>query len=209
MADSNGVDLLPGGAPRSDAPRDVRAGEEAPVVPAAAPVTPAETDSIALAPGLAPPNAAESTREPTAGGGSNSDWSRPGRGLLPEADEPPYLWLRRNDQLFVGVLLTAAFLLMAWHWIQLSGWGLQPVEISRLPESRYAYRLDMNQATWVEWAQLDGIGETLAQRIVDDRIQRGPFRTIDDLLRVKGIGPKKLEQIRSWLEVGVAPAPLQ
>ena len=120
-------------------------------------------------------------------------------------DERPFLWLRRSDQLFVGVLLIAALVLMTWHWLQLSGWGLQPVEISRLPKNHYAYRLDVNEATWVEWAQFDGIGETLAHRIVDDRKQHGPFRSIDDILRVRGIGPKKLEQMRPWLEIGVVP----
>lgn len=111
------------------------------------------------------------------------------------------LWLRRGDQLFVGACAMAAVVLMIGYWLRLSGGGLEPVEIDRLPENRYAFRLDVNSATWVEWAQLDGIGDTLAHRIVADREQRGDFRSIEDIRRVKGIGPKTLDRIRPWLEL--------
>ncbi len=57
----------------------------------------------------------------------------------------------------------------------------------------------MNTATWVEWIQLQGIGEMLAHRIVEDREQNVPYRSIDDLQRVKGIDPKIVEKLRPWL----------
>lgn len=114
---------------------------------------------------------------------------------------PQFLWLRRTDQLFIGVMLGAIVILLTIHALRLSRWGRSPIEIERLPESQYAYRLDINEATWVEWAQLDGIGEVLAQRIVADRTAHGPFQTVQDLQRVKGIGPKILERIRPVLEV--------
>jgi competence protein ComEA len=47
--------------------------------------------------------------------------------------------------------------------------------------------------------QLPGIGETLAHRIVETRETGGPFPSPDDLRRVRGIGPKKLEEIRPYL----------
>jgi competence protein ComEA len=47
--------------------------------------------------------------------------------------------------------------------------------------------------------QLPGLGETLARRIITDRQQRGPFRDIDDLDRVDGIGLRTLERIRPYL----------
>jgi len=112
-----------------------------------------------------------------------------------------HLWLRRADQLFVGLCLTAIVVLLILYWGRLSGWGLRPVEIERLPQSEYQFRIDVNRATWVEFAQLDGIGSTLAHRIVEDREQNGPFKSIDDLLRVKGIGPKILERMRPHLKV--------
>jgi competence protein ComEA len=112
-----------------------------------------------------------------------------------------HFWLRRSDQLFVGIVALIALVLMAWHWARLSGWGMQPVEIDRHPRQWLEYKLDINSATPIEWAQLAGIGETLARRIVDDRARNGPFESIDDLQRVKGIGPKTVERIRPHLTV--------
>lgn len=118
-----------------------------------------------------------------------------------ETATEPTPWLRRGDQIFVGVLVVIAIGLMAAHWVRLSGWGMQPVEIERLPERQFDFQLEINSATWVEWMQLEGIGDTLARRIVEDRETNGPFAGIDDLARVKGIGPKTVEKIRPWLRV--------
>lgn len=65
----------------------------------------------------------------------------------------------------------------------------------------YVFRVDINTATWIEFAQLDGIGEKLAKRIVADRTEQGDFRTIEDLRRVKGIGAKTLEKMRPHLTI--------
>src|SRR5258708_35190955 len=121
-------------------------------------------------------------------------------------DDRPRFWLRRGDQIFVGTLLTAGLVLVSIHWLQLSRWGRQPVEVDRLPAGHYQYMVDVNDATWVEWAQFEGIGETLAKRIVADRHARGPFGSVDDVGRVKGIGPKKLAQMRPYLTIGPAEA---
>jgi competence protein ComEA len=56
--------------------------------------------------------------------------------------------------------------------------------------------VDVNRATAAELTALPGIGPALAARIVASRETEGPFRTADDLLRVAGIGPAKLEAIR-------------
>lgn len=114
-------------------------------------------------------------------------------------DDRPRFWLRRGDQIFVATLLTVGLALVSIHWLQLSEWGRRPVEVDRLPPGDYRYMVDINSATWVEWAQFEGIGETLAKRIVADRQARGPFGDVDDVLRVKGIGPKKLAQMRPYL----------
>jgi competence protein ComEA len=116
-------------------------------------------------------------------------------------DDRPRFWLRRGDQIFVGTLLSVGLVLLSIHWLQLSRWGQRPVEVERLPAGHYQYMVDVNDATWVEWAQFEGIGETLAKRIVADRQSRGPFRSVDDVSRVKGIGPKKLSQMRPYLTI--------
>lgn len=112
-----------------------------------------------------------------------------------------HLLLNRSDQLFVAVAVSVMLALMLVHWFRLSGWGLEPVEIDRLEPLEQTFRIDVNEATWVEWSQLDGVGQVLARRIVADREERGPFRSIDEVQRVKGIGPKKLEQLRPWLTI--------
>ena len=108
--------------------------------------------------------------------------------------------------MFVGSLLTVAVSLVFAHWLRLSDWGRQTVEVDRLPAGQYQYSVEINEATWVEWAQFDGIGETLAKRIVADRQAKGPFEAIDDVRRVKGIGPKKFADIRQYLTIEPAQA---
>ncbi len=112
------------------------------------------------------------------------------------------IWgLRPRDRLLLLVLGTLCLALSVWHWGQLSGWGMQPVEVNRLPERIYDYRIDINRATWVELMQLPGVGDTLAKRILEYRVEHGPFQNIDDLENVKGIGPKTLEKLRPLLIV--------
>lgn len=53
-------------------------------------------------------------------------------------------------------------------------------------------RIDPNTTSQAEPESLPGIGPALARRIIEGR----PYHSVDDLLRVKGIGEKKLEEIR-------------
>lgn len=43
---------------------------------------------------------------------------------------------------------------------------------------------------------LPGVGERMAERIILDRMEKGPFKTVEDLGRVRGIGTKRIEQIK-------------
>ena len=53
-------------------------------------------------------------------------------------------------------------------------------------------------------AELQGVGLTKAKAIVDYREQHGPFKRVEDLMKVKGIGEKSLEKIRPYVRVGKA-----
>lgn len=109
-------------------------------------------------------------------------------------------WLRRADQIMLGVLLVILLvLLVAFRWKLSGGWRTNIEIVSQQPRE-YFYAIDINRASWVEWAQLDGIGEKLGRRIVQDRLDHGSFHSIDDLHRVRGLGPKLIEKLRPFLK---------
>ncbi len=58
--------------------------------------------------------------------------------------------------------------------------------------------IDVNHATAAELRRLPGIGPTLSQRIIQTREQQ-PFRSVEDLRRVRGIGAKTLERLRPFI----------
>ena len=63
-------------------------------------------------------------------------------------------------------------------------------------------KININQAeTWLLQA-LPGIGETLAQRIVDYRGQNGPFRNTTELLKISGMGNKTYDRIKDMITIG-------
>lgn len=119
----------------------------------------------------------------------------------PAQTSETFLGLSPRDCLLLVFLGIVCLGLSLWHWGQLSGWGKTEVEVHRIPERVYDYRIDMNEATWVEWMQLPGIGKTLAQRIIEHRETHGPFQSVDDLDEIRGIGPKTIEKLRPWLIV--------
>lgn len=64
-----------------------------------------------------------------------------------------------------------------------------------------AVPLDLNTATAAQFAQLPGIGATTAKAIVQFRQKSGPFERVSDLLAIRGISARKLEQIRPYVTV--------
>jgi competence protein ComEA len=65
-----------------------------------------------------------------------------------------------------------------------------------------APRLDLNRASAQELETLPQIGPALAQRIVEFRTKQGPFKSVEDLLKVQGVGEKVLTRVRERLTVG-------
>ncbi len=61
-------------------------------------------------------------------------------------------------------------------------------------------RIAINRASALDLEALPGVGPALAKRIVEEREKAGPFRSPRDLLRVKGIGPKKQAAIQDRID---------
>ena len=76
-------------------------------------------------------------------------------------------------------------------------------DADRLPtELLPGEKLDLNTATAAQLQLLPGIGEKLSAAIVAWREEHGPFQKVEELLRVPGIGEKRLAEIRDLVTAG-------
>jgi competence ComEA-like helix-hairpin-helix protein len=62
--------------------------------------------------------------------------------------------------------------------------------------------VNINTATSEELQRVPGIGPSTAEKILQMRKSYGPFKSVDDLLAIRGLGPKRFEKIRKYLVVG-------
>lgn len=62
-------------------------------------------------------------------------------------------------------------------------------------------KVNLNHASVDELQALPGVGPVLAQRMVEWRKAHGRYRTVDELQEVKGIGKKRMEQLRPLVTV--------
>lgn len=80
----------------------------------------------------------------------------------------------------------------------LNGQASAPV---RSPAAGAAKPVNLNRATAEELETLPGIGPAMAARIIEERRANGPYASVEDLQRVRGIGPKTIESLRSLVIV--------
>ena len=76
-----------------------------------------------------------------------------------------------------------------------------PIFAQREPQKGSSRVINVNTADRSQLETLPGIGPVKAQAIIDYRQRYGPFRSVDELIKVKGIGPKTLEKIRPFVTV--------
>lgn len=67
--------------------------------------------------------------------------------------------------------------------------------------------VNINTASSEELQQVPGIGPATAQKILQMRKSYGPFKSVDDLLAIRGLGQKRLDKMRKFLTVGKSAAP--
>jgi len=77
----------------------------------------------------------------------------------------------------------------------------QPATLRNAPPSSAGGRINVNMATAAELERLPGVGPAIARSILECRETMGRFSCVEDLLKVKGIGAKKLEAMRSMIAI--------
>ncbi|AUN95671.1 ComEA family DNA-binding protein [Pseudazoarcus pumilus] len=68
----------------------------------------------------------------------------------------------------------------------------------------FAAGVDINTADAAALEQVRGIGPARAAAIIDYRDKNGPFKSVDELTKVPGIGEKSLDSMRDQVRVGAA-----
>jgi len=97
------------------------------------------------------------------------------------------------------VLTAGALALMAAVWWRHASGPGGVIDIDRAAPLTAKFQVNVNQADWPELMQLPGVGRTLAERVIAEREERGAFRSVEELTRVDGIGPRTIERIRPYL----------
>jgi len=72
------------------------------------------------------------------------------------------------------------------------------------PAASEARPIDLNTADSSALESVPGIGKSLSQRILAFRDKNGPFQSVDDLLKVQGVGEKSIQKLRPYLTVSKA-----
>jgi competence ComEA-like helix-hairpin-helix protein len=80
--------------------------------------------------------------------------------------------------------------------------SVQPGAVPRRP---VPFPFDLNSARVEDFMELPGIGEKLAQRLVEYRRSHSGFRSVEDLRKVRGIGVKRMKRLRPLVRTAEAP----
>lgn len=126
--------------------------------------------------------------------------NEPARESNSSPQEPRHYWLLPSQQRGLAVILAGLLIFLTWCAAR-DTWIHPRVDFDQIPAESLSYRLDLNEVTKYELVQLPGIGPKLAEAIVADRSERGKFSKVDDLGRVRGIGPSLLEGVRPYVYV--------
>ncbi|MGJ8637654.1 MAG: ComEA family DNA-binding protein [Phycisphaerales bacterium] len=110
-------------------------------------------------------------------------------------------WSRTPAGMFAAAVLGIASLTgLVWSVTHTQ----QPIqqastELASQPQTPARLLIDLNTATTNELQLLPSIGPNLARRIVNDRDEQGPYESLSDLDRVRGIGPKTIAKLDDWV----------
>ena len=108
--------------------------------------------------------------------------------------------IARTEQVALVLLALALVAGVAWRMIDYWRVGEEPLEIVA-PADGPALRINVNAAQWAELSMVPGLGPKLSKAIIAARDARHgkPFRSLEELKEVRGIGDKMLEKLRPYL----------
>ena len=111
-------------------------------------------------------------------------------------------WIGQGEAGELLKRLGCTFALVVIFWgVPCYSWVLA-LQTQGTPTEPRAATIDINKATANDLRKLPGIGPSLAKQIVVYREKHGPFRRVEDLMAIKGIGFKKWKEIRPFVRVG-------
>lgn len=113
---------------------------------------------------------------------------------------------RRQALALATVALLAVGLCAGWLWHAHRSLPLasdeEPALLAAEPQARAIVTVNVNLANWAELSLVPGLGKALSQKIVARRQREGPYRSLDELSEISGIGAIKLAALRPYLTVG-------
>lgn len=118
--------------------------------------------------------------------------------------------LNRAERTVIVILILAALLGLGINYykkahcrvdlsVEPSRFGKSDIDINKL--IRELKLVDINKATAEELTSLPGVGKITAERIISYRHTHGPFERIEEVTRVRGIGPEKFNKMKEFLIV--------
>jgi competence protein ComEA len=94
------------------------------------------------------------------------------------------------------------------HWLGCAGDPGRPRALAADERLVLGLPLDPNTAGSRELAFVPGLSRRLGAAVVEDRLRNGPYVRLPDLLRVRGIGPKRLDRASPYLHIPGPQAPV-
>lgn len=113
----------------------------------------------------------------------------------------PFLTIQeRKTLLFIGILILIGSLLRLFNSeLPFSNSFTNSTEETVEIKNHSEVIVNINLASFDQLEKIPGIGSVIAQRIIAYRDQFGLFKSLEDLKKVKGIGDKKLKNIKKYL----------
>jgi len=109
----------------------------------------------------------------------------------------------REEQAALMVVWGLIAIGCCWWFFSTHGTG-ELVDIDRAPRHEVRWQVDLNTASRAHLMAIPGFGKKTSGAIIREREENGPFRSVEDLSRVHGIGLPMVEKVRPFLVVLVS-----